>query len=626
MANLPASYKTGSASVRGTTSHTVTITIASPAVLSWASHGLLAGDSLVLSTTGALPTGLVAGTTYYVLAAGLTTGAFELSATPGGAAINTSGSQSGTHTAAATGSPTVVGSGTAWSSWLQAGDTFEGSDGKQAEILSVTDDTHLVLDHSWPGTTQAAAYYRAIFAPDVTRLLTKTRSVLDALAAFSAVGTALSTAATDVAAHDIVTSHGTTIPSAGTLNLDTATGDLVDVSGTTTTTAITLADGSERTVRATGAWPITVSSNLVLNNNGNNYTCAAGDVIVFRGYGGGIVRGRIQPIDGVGPAAGTAAFKNTGTSGANVPLLNGANTYSGLSSVTAAWNFGTGGPPSDFWSASILPIFFGNLGYIGSNGANSITVTSNHYRAVGGGTNLGAGGSTGLSGFTLMPTGLINISQDTTDPLSNAGTTRWQFTTAFAFIPGTTASYDIGGTSNRVNNIYLSNNPNVSSDERMKVIRGGLTPAEVAAGLAIGAEIVVYQDKARLVAEGADVARLRIGVSAQRVQAIMTEHSLDAARYSFWCADAATRTEAYQEPWTHASVRMVEGADGVLTPTPTQITEMVDRERQVPVLDEAGLPVVMLSVRYEQLAMFVAVAQSAKQAALEDRIAKLESA
>jgi hypothetical protein len=79
-------------------SATVTMSIASPAVISWASHGLVAGDPVIFTTSGALPTGITAGATYYVIAAGLVTGAFQVSATPGGSAVNTSGTQSGTHT------------------------------------------------------------------------------------------------------------------------------------------------------------------------------------------------------------------------------------------------------------------------------------------------------------------------------------------------------------------------------------------------------------------------------------------------------------------------------------------------------------------------------------------------
>lgn len=76
---------------------TFTVTIASPGVFTLTSHGLGIGDAIVFQTTGALPTGLTAGTTYYVISAGLTSNAFEVSTTPGGSAVNTSGTQSGTH-------------------------------------------------------------------------------------------------------------------------------------------------------------------------------------------------------------------------------------------------------------------------------------------------------------------------------------------------------------------------------------------------------------------------------------------------------------------------------------------------------------------------------------------------
>jgi hypothetical protein len=78
---------------------TVTVTIASPAVVTWNAHGLSAGDAVVFNTSGALPTGVTAGTTYYVIATGITTNTFQFATTPGGTAVNTSGSQSGTHNA-----------------------------------------------------------------------------------------------------------------------------------------------------------------------------------------------------------------------------------------------------------------------------------------------------------------------------------------------------------------------------------------------------------------------------------------------------------------------------------------------------------------------------------------------
>ena len=80
-------------------SATATITIASPGVVSWTSHGCADGAPIYFTTTGALPTGLSASTVYYVKY--VDANSFQLATTPGGSAINTSGSQSGTHTAVA---------------------------------------------------------------------------------------------------------------------------------------------------------------------------------------------------------------------------------------------------------------------------------------------------------------------------------------------------------------------------------------------------------------------------------------------------------------------------------------------------------------------------------------------
>lgn len=75
-----------------------TVTIASPGVFTQEYHGLAVGQRIRFKTTGALPTGLATGTDYYVLSTGLTESTFRVSTTNGGAAVNTSGSQSGTHT------------------------------------------------------------------------------------------------------------------------------------------------------------------------------------------------------------------------------------------------------------------------------------------------------------------------------------------------------------------------------------------------------------------------------------------------------------------------------------------------------------------------------------------------
>ena len=77
----------------------VTLTAASSTVVNWVAHGLVVDTPISFATTGALPTGLVAGAVYYVRSPAADS--FNLAATPGGAAINTSGTQSGVHTATA---------------------------------------------------------------------------------------------------------------------------------------------------------------------------------------------------------------------------------------------------------------------------------------------------------------------------------------------------------------------------------------------------------------------------------------------------------------------------------------------------------------------------------------------
>jgi hypothetical protein len=77
---------------------TVTISIAAPGVVTWTGHGLSVNDTIRFTTTGALPTGLAINTTYYVKTV-LSANTFTVSASAGGAAVTTSGTQSGTQTA-----------------------------------------------------------------------------------------------------------------------------------------------------------------------------------------------------------------------------------------------------------------------------------------------------------------------------------------------------------------------------------------------------------------------------------------------------------------------------------------------------------------------------------------------
>lgn len=75
----------------------VTISMASPGVVTLTSHGFVANDPVVFTNSGgALPTEITSGTKYFVKTV-LTDDTFTISATAGGTAINTSSAGTGTH-------------------------------------------------------------------------------------------------------------------------------------------------------------------------------------------------------------------------------------------------------------------------------------------------------------------------------------------------------------------------------------------------------------------------------------------------------------------------------------------------------------------------------------------------
>lgn len=79
-------------------SQTATITINSPGVITTPlAHGLFLNNTVYFTTTGALPTGLLPNTPYFVKTIPSAT-TFTLATTYGGTIINTTGTQSGTHT------------------------------------------------------------------------------------------------------------------------------------------------------------------------------------------------------------------------------------------------------------------------------------------------------------------------------------------------------------------------------------------------------------------------------------------------------------------------------------------------------------------------------------------------
>lgn len=100
---------TGTAAQQATS--TITVTIASPAVVTWGTtvpyladpNGIATCAGVYFTTTGALPTGITASTNYFVIGSSISGNTFQIATSCdnaiAGTAINTSGTQSGTHTA-----------------------------------------------------------------------------------------------------------------------------------------------------------------------------------------------------------------------------------------------------------------------------------------------------------------------------------------------------------------------------------------------------------------------------------------------------------------------------------------------------------------------------------------------
>ncbi len=97
-------YKVSTCPSAATTA-TVTITIASPGVVTWTNHGFTTACPVVFTTTGTLPTGITSGAVYYVVPSSVATSTFQIATTLAnalaGTSVNTSGTQSGTQTGTA---------------------------------------------------------------------------------------------------------------------------------------------------------------------------------------------------------------------------------------------------------------------------------------------------------------------------------------------------------------------------------------------------------------------------------------------------------------------------------------------------------------------------------------------
>lgn len=205
--------------------------------------------------------------------------------------------------------------------------------------------------------------------------------------------------------------RGADITSAASINLTTATGNIVDVTGTTGISAITLSDGMERTVRFTGALTLTNGASLVLPG-GANITTAAGDFAIFRGYAAGVVRcvayTRASGLPIINPTvafpAGIKRFTVITSSTTYTPLSTSNALYvevqgAGQGGQSGSGSIPAGGNGGGFASKTFLPTLAASytvtIGAGGTVGFNSGGTTSFGTVSATGGSSSGAGTGSG---------------------------------------------------------------------------------------------------------------------------------------------------------------------------------------------------------------------------------------
>lgn len=177
--------------------------------------------------------------------------------------------------------------------------------------------------------------YAAFYDGTAFRLLSVTKNYVDQLAFNNALpAQSLGFLRSDGTVTGFTTSHtgyavneslGAAIASSATVNLTTATGNLVHITGTTTITAITIPVGAERTVIFDSSLTLTHGAALLLPGAAN-ITTAAGDRMTVRGDTAGAVvvsytRANGLPVQHTAYAL-TLLATLTPTAAANIDFLN----------------------------------------------------------------------------------------------------------------------------------------------------------------------------------------------------------------------------------------------------------------------------------------------------------------
>lgn len=140
----------------------------------------------------------------------------------------------------------------------------------------------------------------------------------------------------------------TDVASATTISLNDDTTDYFNITGTTTITGITLAEGVEVTTRFASSLTLTTGT-FVKNIGAVNIVTSAGDIAVWRGESGGVVR-MVDYISQTYRAASEATIASATTT----DLGAGGSHYVSVTGTTTITSFGSS-------ASTIAPLYFGRF-------------------------------------------------------------------------------------------------------------------------------------------------------------------------------------------------------------------------------------------------------------------------
>ena len=439
------------------------------------------------------------------------------------------------------GNATITGTGTAFVANVEPGDIFWGPEGRGYEVVSVVSNTSLTIGPAYAGATASGQAYR--IAPTLGAMVALGEAVNNLIGDFGGIRAGIGAGifpdgTVALPALRFGADADTGLYRIGTNALGFATGGVqrmrlssnghVGVNVDPGVRFHVRADPSDSTAYIARFDAINAAGNdshglWVSANAANNMTYLHS--LGTQSGGFGFIAGPIgQAASMTLTSAGTVGIgTETPTSGVRLDVVGGYGISGGSSNADMTNK-----------SVRFMGRTYNNAHTAGL--AAGLYVTTNETQNmifIGGGDGV-ASAATNIRFATAATTGTVT------------GTTRWEISPSGNLAPWADNSYNFGSGSLRLKDLYLANNPTVTSDAREKTWRGAPTPAEIAAARRIVAELGFFQWNDAVDEKGPDGARLHFGVRAQAVWAIMADEGLidpldDAAdpssRYAFLCWD-----------------------------------------------------------------------------------------